>query len=389
MARAVRFDSRGATMNVMHLPRSAAHLASFASKWTVGAGEVPEALEVLVAARCNSRCRMCNVWRLPTRRPNLAAEEMSLRTLQRIAREAHELGTRFVQLSGGEPLLRNDIADIVRAFKSQDLPVYIFSNGTRLTKPGLAEALVEAQPDYMVTSLDSTTASFHDEMRGVDGCWSRTTEGLKHLASEKKRQGSDLPHVKLMSLVSHRNVPEIFGMRELANELGAEEVIFNPLMNKVPSNDLGQEVLDAEDVAIAESHGVTVGPAGDVTFYSENLCFAPFRQMSIDPFGEVYPCCFAQGFLNMDDDLETTFWGEPDYFGMGNVNSASLRDIWTGDRLRRFRKSLHSLPQYGMCEQCNQPAAQPWTRVQPVFRGIAAAERLVAGEVPAYTPDLA
>ena len=366
-----------------HAGSRVARFADLVTKWVEGEGDTPTSLEVLVSARCNARCRMCNVWRLPTVRPSLSDDEIPLARLETLAVEAALMGVRTVQVSGGEPLLRTDIAAILSAFKQAGMKVLVFTNGTQLLRPGLIPALVEAGPDYLVTSLDSSIAAKHDEIRGRAGFWDRTTAGLRALAAERERVGSEVPRVKLMSCVSHDNTPEVFDLRQMVPELGAELAIFNPLQNKIPG-ELDDSLLTEEDLQQIERLGAVMGPADQVSFYRKNLCFAPYKQMSIDPFGKVYPCCFAQGFLNLNDDLTETFWGEPDRYALGDITEQSLAEVWNGEPYRRFRRSLHSLPRYGMCAQCNQPPAQPWTRLQPVFRAIAAGERLLGVDRPIY-----
>jgi len=358
----------------------ATRLVEYIGNWSAGRGDSPEILEMLVTARCNSRCIMCNVWRLPQKRRDLAGADLDLATWCRVADEAAALGTKTVTLSGGEPLLRDDVFELIAHLKSLGLQVLVFTNGTVLRRPEKARAMVDVAPDLVMVSLDSTAPPFHDEVRGRAGAWEASTAGLRQLAAEKRSRGVDLPKVGLFSLVSRRNIPEVFGLEQMAEEFGAESVVFNPLNNKVPGA-LDDYLLRPEDVPEAAAHGVSMGPAGEPDYYKRHLCFSPYHQMTVDPFGNVFPCCFASDFQNLSSDLDGSFWGDKDRFIVGNVAESSLQDIWEGERLTAFRRSLHRVPPYKMCGQCGQAVHQPWSKLEPVFR-VAAALSGPATEVP-------
>jgi MoaA/NifB/PqqE/SkfB family radical SAM enzyme len=83
----------------------------------------------------------------------------------------------------------------------------------------------------------------------------------------------------------------------------------------------------------------------------EILCFAAWVQATIDPFGNVYPCCYACTFQNSSEDLTRTCWGDED-FPMGNLKKESFRQIWYGDRFRTFREKCHDPGRFAMCHYC-------------------------------------
>src|SRR5262245_21359157 len=84
-------------------------------------------------------------------------------------------------LTGGEPLLRRDILDIVRYASGKGLWVVVGTNGVRITE-NLAKLLAEAGARGLALSLDALDEDRHDRFRQVRGAWRNTVEGTRILA---------------------------------------------------------------------------------------------------------------------------------------------------------------------------------------------------------------
>ena len=128
---------------------------------------------------CNLRCDYCCVRSSPTapRRP------LGLARVQRIAREASELGVKEIFVTGGEPFLLEDISEILLACAAA-APTTVLTNGMLFTGPRV-ESLRELPRDRIVLqiSLDSATPELHDVHRGP-GTWARTREGIQRARAQ-------------------------------------------------------------------------------------------------------------------------------------------------------------------------------------------------------------
>ena len=82
-----------------------------------------------LTARCNNDCRHCYI-NLPANDPAAKARELTLAEIESIADQAVEMGALWVLLTGGEPLLRPDFADIYMMLKRKGLLVSVFTNAT-------------------------------------------------------------------------------------------------------------------------------------------------------------------------------------------------------------------------------------------------------------------
>jgi hypothetical protein len=128
---------------------------------------------------CNLRCDYCCVSSSPT----APRRELGLVRVQRITREAVELGVKEIFVTGGEPFLLEDIGEILVSCAAA-APTTVLTNGILFTGRRI-ESLRQLPRDRIVLqiSLDSATAGLHDFHRGL-GTWARTREGIQRARAE-------------------------------------------------------------------------------------------------------------------------------------------------------------------------------------------------------------
>jgi pyruvate-formate lyase-activating enzyme len=128
---------------------------------------------------CNLRCDYCCVRSSPT----ALRRELGLARVQRIAREAADLGVEEIFVTGGEPFLLEDIGEILISCAAA-APTTVLTNGMLFTGRR-AESLRALPRDRIVLqiSLDSATPDRHDLHRGL-GTWARTREGIQRARAQ-------------------------------------------------------------------------------------------------------------------------------------------------------------------------------------------------------------
>ena len=164
-----------------------------------------------VSNRCNLSCGFCSFWERPAARH----DEMTVADFETISAKLAEGGAMIVSIEGGEPLLRADIADIVRAFARYHHPI-LFTNGWRVT-PALARELWRAGLTEVGVSLDYATPARHDAHRGESGTFDaalRAVEILRDTAPQGGRQ------MVMISVVMHDNVEELPDLLRISQRLG-------------------------------------------------------------------------------------------------------------------------------------------------------------------------
>ena len=111
-----------------------------------------------LSERCNSRCVTCDYWRHGTK-------DMTLESVRRLLPDLAALRTRAVLLSGGEPLINPEWAEIAAVLKSRGLALWLLTSGLSLAKH--AGRVVELF-DSITVSLDGTSAVTYAAVRGGD-----------------------------------------------------------------------------------------------------------------------------------------------------------------------------------------------------------------------------
>ncbi len=119
-------------------------------------------------------------------------------------------------LTGGEPLLRRDILEIVRRASERELWVVVGTNGVRITE-NVAQRLAEAGARGLSLSLDALDPDRHDRFRKVRGAWQNTVEGAEIL----NRTG--LPFIVQTTAGSH-NLGELEAIADFAHDRLAAKV---------------------------------------------------------------------------------------------------------------------------------------------------------------------
>ena len=115
----------------------------------------PLILTILVTNRCNFDCAYC--WVDPTVRK---MKDMDYEQLCKIIDEFYEMGTRVIWIEGGEPLLRNDLGDVLDHIRSKGIVTEVVTNGwVAEQKMG-----VLAKADMVCFSIDGDEES-HDKVR--------------------------------------------------------------------------------------------------------------------------------------------------------------------------------------------------------------------------------
>ena len=127
-----------------------------------------------VTQACALACRHCRASASPGRDPfELTTEEG-----KRVIREVAGMGTPLLIFSGGDPVNRPDLLELIRCSKDQDLRTATIPAATDCLTRALVRDLKQAGLDQMALSLDFPDAERHDAFRGVPGAFAKTLEGV-------------------------------------------------------------------------------------------------------------------------------------------------------------------------------------------------------------------
>jgi SynChlorMet cassette radical SAM/SPASM protein ScmF len=171
---------------------------------------------------CNARCFHCYQ---PTIRVEggpreVQANQISQGAFLKFVESALPLGLKHVKITGGEPLLRADLGDIIRGIRKLGLHVSIETNGFLLNDE-LVEMFAEQMVDVSL-SLDGGSAAVHDKLRGFPGSFERTIQALRMLSAKGLEP-------KVIMSISRRNFGEVEKVLSVAAANGCSLVKLNPV----------------------------------------------------------------------------------------------------------------------------------------------------------------
>ncbi len=129
-----------------------------------------------VTRKCNLNCVHCRAGSEQGPYPGELDHKKSLEVLDQI----REVGTPIVILTGGEPLLRNDVLDLAKYGTNLGLRMVMATNGTLLT-PEIIEDMLVSGIKRVSISLDGANSDDHDAFRKVQGAFDKSLEGIQLL----------------------------------------------------------------------------------------------------------------------------------------------------------------------------------------------------------------
>ena len=231
--------------------------------------------------RCDSRCRYCDIWRTV----RLLREEQGANVVRRRIDELKQLGVSYIDFTGGEVLLRDDLVEILSHAKGQGFPTIFVTNGL-IYKKRADELLGVA--DFINFSLDTLDRQDYAARRGVDA--------LPHVISAMEYAAEIGQQFGIIATIDDGNIDSIEPLAELAGKFGTQ-VSINPVFSYFGNPELARDAV--RRIKDAASHpAVYVNEAQlDLIASGGNdidspSCRAMSRNIVISPDGYLLMPCF-------------------------------------------------------------------------------------------------
>lgn len=297
--------------------------------------------------KCNYHCEMCNLPLQDGRLKEKGLKELSTVQLKQLLKDFSDLGTAGIGFTGGEPLIREDIFELLKYAKDLGMITHLNSNGFFLTEEA-AKKLIDTKIDSINISLDGARPETHDKIRGYRGAFDKTINaiGLINAAREK----IDVPpRLKIVTVIGRENIDEIPELTRLSEALKTDCIEFIP--RQPFSSDSGFSAPPCEDSFLKKLDQTTVyllklkqskikieNSRAHIKLFRksfENIkspltCYAGYNSCAVDCYGEIYPC---MPWIN---------WNRP----AANINDVSLKKFWYSDRYNHIRKNI------SLCRDC-------------------------------------
>jgi len=311
-----------------------------------------------VSRRCNLRCVHCY-----SQSRNIEYEnELTTAEAKAVLEDLGEFGSPVILFSGGEPLMREDLTELIAHAKKQGLRAVISTNGTLITKEKAIE-LRELGLSYVGISMDGLQ-EIHDKFRGVEGAFDLALQGIRNcIAGEIK--------VGLRFTINKRNAADIPGIFDLIEKENIPRVCFYHLVYSGRGSDLIEEDLSHEETRqvldiimdrTKQMHDkgnpvevLTVDNHADGPYiYMKMLKEDPERAADVlellqmnegNSTGKGFGCISWDGSVHPDQ-----FWRQ---HTLGNVRERKFSEIWT-DPSNEFLMKLKDKKNHvtGRCASC-------------------------------------
>jgi radical SAM protein with 4Fe4S-binding SPASM domain len=280
---------------------------------------------------CNLRCPECPSGLREFSRPTgMLQKDFFRETIDDIYKELLYL-TFYFQ---GEPYLNPDFLEMVKYAHDKGIYTGTSTNAHYLTDEK-AKKTIESGLDRLIISIDGTTQDVYQSYR-VGGKLDKVIEGAKNIVKWKKALNSKTPFVFFQFLVVKPNEHQIEEIKQLAKEIGVDQVRFKTAQVYDFENDPNQLIptIDKYSRYKTDKNGKVLSKSG-----LQNQCWKLWHANVITWDGLVVPCCF---------DKDATHQ-------LGNLKGQSFKAIWQNDNYKQFRRELMtSRKNIDICSNCSE-----------------------------------
>ena len=297
----------------------------------------------VVAYNCTSRCNLRCLHCYSSSEANDCDNELNTAEAKGLMAQLAEANCPVVLFSGGEPLLRSDLFELLAETRQLKLRTVISSNGT-LIDSAIAMQLAEAGVSYVGISIDGEE-EFHDKFRQTTGSFKAAVAGIENCKKAGLKTGLRFTITKANS----EQIPAIF---DIAVSTGVRRICFYHLIQTGRAKELNSQTLTAEqarwaiDVIVRKTDDfakkdfidevLTVGNHADGPYLLVKMAketknsklkaqnYRKARQLLLanggNKIGEKIACVSWDGSVYPDQ-----FWRN---YSLGNVKDKTFKQIW-------------------------------------------------------------
>lgn len=184
----------------------------------------PEHVYFSLTNRCCLSCIMCDIRKFPSRQE----DELSTEQVKKIILQIKNLGVKHLIFSGGEPLLREDLVELVRFSTENGIPwVDVITNGV-LCDDHIVQELIRAGLNHVTVSLDGVD-QVHDAIRG-QGAFEKSAQAIDKFNYYKQKLCVTHPTVGINFTILNQNITDMLKIVEFAKEKKCNTVVFQPVL---------------------------------------------------------------------------------------------------------------------------------------------------------------
>jgi radical SAM protein with 4Fe4S-binding SPASM domain len=299
---------------------------------------IPLVMSWNITRECNMKCTHCYINATEKKLDN----ELNTQEAKRLIDQIYQVSRPLLILSGGEPLLRQDIFELIDYGSKKGLKMGLGSNGSLINK-AVARKLKENGISTVSISLDSNIPAQHDEFRGVAGAWKKAIQACKVL----KKQNVI---VQVNTTLTRQNYNQIDSIMSLAESIGVENF---HLFFLVPTG-RGTKVTDISPRKYEEMITRTFKKTAGYKLNVRPSCAPQFmriaKDMSLDMRQWIRGCIAGLYYCRIYPNGDVT---PCPYLPikLGNIREKSFKEIWFNSEVFNSLRDPNSLKgKCGICE---------------------------------------
>ncbi len=346
---------------------------------------VPRIISWNTTFQCNLNCDHCYM----DSKIREGKGKLSTTEAKKVIDEISNVSTPLLVLSGGEPLMREDILDIARYGTERGFRVALGTNGTMIDD-SLAKKILGSGIRSVAISIDSSNPGIHDSFRGVEGAWRSAISGVKACT----RNGIK---VQFNTTVTRENYNDIDNIVSLAKSIDVKDLhlfflvptgrgsniqditplMYEKMIKKVLTRYSGDDInvkptCAPQFMRIARQKNIDTGR------YSKG-CIAGINYCRIYPNGDVTPCPYLPIKLGniLEDEFEHIWRDNPVLKKLrnpeelkGKCGSCDYKSVCGGCRARAYGLTTDQVDSCGGLHEYHELkgdclAEDPWCLYNP------------------------
>lgn len=311
----------------------------------------PQALSIEITHHCVAKCIMCNIWRIPQTVKDLPIEEW-LNFLS----SAQFGDLRELDITGGEPFLREDLSDLIIGLKQLNLnklrSIAITTNaflGKKIVNQTekILRNLQDHSIDLVIVCAMDAEGNLHERIRNFKGAWPKLNKTINDLIQLRKTYPGLILGVK--TTILPMNVDELENIVSYSKHRGLFTIISPCIITggRYLNLDRAEELVFKQS-DIKKMKRFYEGYSSRWIYHGEKVlellkkgeikkpCSCGFNYFFVRSTGDVFPCPLID-------------------FNIGNILNTPIEDMLNSSKASRFRNRIGK---HTMCRRCTEPGLE-------------------------------
>ncbi len=315
---------------------------------TFGKIKRPTSCSLVVINGCPLRCKMCHMWKAPSMDNEVKIDEL-IPFVDKVKEVL--IGEKELVISGGEPLMKKGVLDLVSHASRSGLKTIMPTNGCLIDEK-MAKKIADSGLSEIFISLDSFNPKTHDFLRGVEGAYDKVMKAIEYLS----KYSTDTK-INILTVLSGVNITEVIEhMHRIHNDPRLAGVYFQAVQEPFWSqagpewyekeefkflwpkdSDYVEKVLDELNYLKHEKSMMVHNHSEQLEIFKayfknprkrarKGPCYIGDYVINVNPQGDIFLCCLS--------------------IPIGNIRRDDIRNLWFSGSVHIFRQLMHNCTLY-------------------------------------------